>query len=579
MRSCSWNPPMSQLATKRKIHKSSKHLSLDYFLSLHTVVQSAWLVLFNLPMCVRKRSWIDLPFTLSKPQLGSPLVVVNSKWLPLLAVSPFSPTCWSSLPSHFSLMTSQPSAPCLFLHSCSLFAGSNSVFALELPWIMLPTFLHPEKLLTPRRTVSGQRPCRAKCLGSDSICPGCSGSGFLSQLRIPTHIFCRQNSSEHKGYPASPSHLSCAWLTAHSQPWCCAKSSHRDFRTNTLLSPTLEHPLVLPVAPAYLHIIYGSALPASLRVSLLHRSERKPYRLCPSQQWCVHSAFATTDLPSAWKQQLVERGSSSVSSASWYQWGWLCDHSRLGLLKVSVSVLLRALCYHCVLPCAARLQLLNLEVEKQQAASWQDTFCSFLVYLSIPNDQVLGNNWHLPDLAMFCTTHKWSFFKWKWIYLELLLYPNLLGTAGSLCSGLSLFNLCIKTLSKQPSCCPHQRKKPLKGAVPIWIFPAQVRGETGQQESIRQQDLLSFKKKNFCQSQWLPTCEAMQSSSCCALNSAETSGCSNASLGTAAPSPALASPSVCQLWAVSASFASLHFIEPKICRAKRRQVRLSIECI
>lgn len=287
MRSCSWNPPMSQLATKRKIHKSSKHLSLDYFLSLHTVVQSAWLVLFNLPMCVRKRSWIDLPFTLSKPQLGSPLVVVNSKWLPLLAVSPFSPTCWSSLPSHFSLMTSQPSAPCLFLYSCSLFAGSNSVFALELPWIMLPTFLHPEKLLTPRRTVSGQRPCRAKCLGSDSICPGCSGSGFLSQLRIPTHIFCRQNSSEHKGYPASPSHLSCAWLTAHSQPWCCAKSSHRDFRTNTLLSPTLEHPLVLPVAPAYLHIIYGSALPASLRVSLLHRSERKPYRLCPSQQWCV----------------------------------------------------------------------------------------------------------------------------------------------------------------------------------------------------------------------------------------------------------------------------------------------------
>lgn len=115
----------------------------------------------------------------------------------------------------------------------------------------------------------------------------------------------------------------------------------------------------------------------------------------------------------------MERGSSTVSSAIWYQWGWLCDHSRLGLLKVSVSVLLRALCYHCVLPCAARLQLLNLEVEEQQAASWQGTFCSFLVYLSIPNDPVMGNNWHLPDLAVFMYHSQMKFLQTE---------VNLLGT-------------------------------------------------------------------------------------------------------------------------------------------------------
>lgn len=117
-----------------------------------------------------------------------------------------------------------------------------------------------------------------------------------------------------------------------------------------------------------------------------------------SGQW---AAFATTDLPSAWTQQLVERGSSSVTSACWCQWGWLCGHPRLGLLKVSVGVLLRALCYNCVLPCAASLHLLNFAVKEQQAASWQGTVCSFLVYLPIPNDQILGNNWHLPDFAVF----------------------------------------------------------------------------------------------------------------------------------------------------------------------------------
>lgn len=117
-----------------------------------------------------------------------------------------------------------------------------------------------------------------------------------------------QISSEHRGYPASPSHPSCAWLAAHSQPLCCAKSSHRDFWTNTLLSSALEHPLVLPVAPAYLHIIYGPAISASLRVSLLHRSERKPHRLCPSQQWCVVSGVP-----------LQQQASSQHGNSSWWK--------------------------------------------------------------------------------------------------------------------------------------------------------------------------------------------------------------------------------------------------------------------
>lgn len=168
------------------------------------------------------------------------------------------------------------------------------------------------------------------------------------------------------------------------------------------------------------------------------------------------AAFAIADLPSAWSQQLVERGSSSVTSASW---SWLCGHPRTGLLKVSVSVLLRALCYYGVLPCAARLQLLNLAVEEQQAGSWQGTFCSFLVYLPIPNDQVLGNNWHLPDLAVFRypltnkVSSNGSEFAWSSdstpVCLELL---------GAFVQAVSLFNLCTKTLSKQPSYCPHQRK-------------------------------------------------------------------------------------------------------------------------
>lgn len=95
--------------------------------------------------------------------------------------------------------------------------------------------------------------------------------------------------------------------------------------------------------------------------------------------------------------------------------------------------LLRALCYYCVLPCAARFQPLNLVVKEQQAASWQGTFCSFLVYLPIPNDHVLGNNWHLPDLAVFMyplaneVSSNGSEFAWS--------YPSLLGAAVSLCSG------------------------------------------------------------------------------------------------------------------------------------------------
>lgn len=191
----------------------------------------------------------------------------------------------------------------------------------------------------------------------------------------------------------------------------------------------------------------------------------------------------------------------------------------------------------CVITCAARLQLLNFAVKEQQAASWQGTFCSFLFYLPIPSDQALGNNWHLPDLAVFMCllTNEVSSNRSEFacrsdstqVCLELL---------GAFVQALSLFNLCIKTLSKWPSCCPHQRKKPLKDAVPVRIIPAQVRGEIGQQESIRQQELLSFKKANCCQSQWLPTCKAMQSSSCCALSSAEARKCSSGSLGAAAPS-------------------------------------------
>lgn len=92
------------------------------------------------------------------------------------------------------------------------------------------------------------------------------------------------------------------------QPLCCAKSSHRDFWTDTLLSPALKHPLVLPVAPAYVHIIYGPAMSASLRISLLHRSERKPHRLCPSQQWCVVSGVP-----------LQQQASSQHGNSSWWK--------------------------------------------------------------------------------------------------------------------------------------------------------------------------------------------------------------------------------------------------------------------
>lgn len=194
-------------------------------------------------------------------------------------------------PLHKSLLTDDFASPQNLAYSSSHTdsADSNSVFAWELSWVMLSTFLHPERLLTHRRTVSGQRPRRAKCLCGNSICPGCFGSAFLSQLWMAWPIFCRQIRAQ---CLCSISLLPILCLVAaHSQPLCCTKSSHRDFWTDTLLSPALEHPLVLPVAPAYLHIIYGPAQPASLRVSLLQRSERKPHRLCPSQQWCLVSGL------------------------------------------------------------------------------------------------------------------------------------------------------------------------------------------------------------------------------------------------------------------------------------------------
>lgn len=94
------------------------------------------------------------------------------------------------------------------------------------------------------------------------------------------------------------------------------------------------------------------------------------------------------------------------------------------------------LCHQCLLVSvglAASLQHLNLVVQEQQAAPWQGTFCSFLVYLPIPNDHVLGNNWRLPDLAVFMyplaneVSSNGSEFAWS--------YPSLLGAAVSLCSG------------------------------------------------------------------------------------------------------------------------------------------------
>lgn len=171
-------------------------------------------------MYIRKRRWIDLPCTLSKLQLSSPLFAdsqVSSKWLPLLAVSPFSPTCWSST-SHFSLMNFQPSAPHLLLHSCSIFAGSWQCVCLGAVLDNAAHFPAPRKAADPQENCVWAEPCRAKSLGGNDICPGCSASGFLSQLWIPWDIFCRRISSDHRGYAASPSHLSCAWLDAHSQP-------------------------------------------------------------------------------------------------------------------------------------------------------------------------------------------------------------------------------------------------------------------------------------------------------------------------------------------------------------------------
>lgn len=134
------------------------------------------------------------------------------------------------------------------------------------------------------------------------------------------------------------------------------------------------------------------------------------------------------------------------------------------------------------------------------------TLCSFLVYLSIPNDQVLGNNWYLPDLAVFMYHSQMKLLQMEVNSLGALTLPKSAWSCWEplfrkcLWEALSQFNLCIKTLSKQPSCCPPQRKAPLKGAVLIWIFPAQVRGETGQQDSTRHQELLSFKTTNCCQS-------------------------------------------------------------------------------
>lgn len=242
-------------------------------------------VLMDLAMCVRKRSWTNSPCTLSKLQLGSHLAAdsqVSSKWLPLLAVSPLSPTCWSSLPtSHFSLMTLPALSSLLVPHSCSLLAGSSSVFVWRCPGQCCPLSCIQKSCW----------PTGELCLGRDHAKPNVWVVTVSALAALPLafcHGFvCPDTSSAGKsvqstdrGCPASPSHLSCAWLAAHSQPLCCAKSSHRDFWTDTLLSPALEHPLVLPVVPAYLHIIYGPALPASFRVSCTEVRE--------SHTGCVH---------------------------------------------------------------------------------------------------------------------------------------------------------------------------------------------------------------------------------------------------------------------------------------------------
>lgn len=101
------------------------------------------------------------------------------------------------------------------------------------------------------------------------------------------------------------------------------------------------------------------------------------------------------------------------------------------------------------------------------------------------------------------------------------------------------------------------------------FFPAQVRGETGQQEFSRHQELLLFKKASCCQSQRLPTCEAMQSSSCCALSSAEAGGCSDASLGAAAPRSQHWPAHLPAIHGLSAPAFLPDTIQPKMCRAKK----------
>lgn len=392
-----------------------------FFFVIAYALQSAWPVLLDLATCVRQRSWTDLPCTLSKLQLGSPRVAdsqVSSKWLPLLAVSPLSPTCWYSVPtSHFSLMTASPQhLACSSTHAASLLAATVCLLG-SCPGQCCP-LLHPEKLLTHRRTVSGQRPCQAKCLGGNSICPGCFASGFLSHLCMPWHIFCRHISSEHRGCPASPSHLSCAWLAAHSQPWCRAKSSHRDFWTDTLLSPGLEHPLVLPVAPACLHIIYGPALPASLRVSCTEVRE--------SHTGCI-----------VWSVGCLcnHRPAISMETAAGVSGAGSVAIPGLAFQK-SVSMFCWEPClttvYYHVLPGFSFWILWLRSSKLHPGRALSAPSCS-----TCPSP--VTRSWVITGISQtllcLCTTHKLSFFKWKWICLKFWLYPSLFGSAGSFCLG------------------------------------------------------------------------------------------------------------------------------------------------
>lgn len=285
-------------------------------------------------------------------------------------------------------------------------------------------------------------------------------------------------------------------------------SSCRDFRTTTLLLPVMESPFVPPVAPAcfswplFMHYLWSGcsfqpptcaggsgALPhQSLFESSSCREVGESHSGCvhhSTSVWsvgciCNHRSPISVDmaagemgpapLPAVPAQGLLV----SVALDLWPSQAWLGYFKSPCQCFAGRPVLLLRCCQASASESAgqgAELLLLTQGPVPLLLAHGRPLSAPFSSTCPAPvtTSWVTGIS---QTLLCYVPTHKGSLFKWKWIWLLwALTLPKFAWTCLELLFGLFLCLTCASKCSpSRPSCCPHQRQKPLRGTMPIWIF-------------------------------------------------------------------------------------------------------------